>query len=112
MKTTLFITALFAALAAKAQDTQLPRTPDPPAKTEAAPAKEKKKKDKPQACSDLPPDQQPRFKMPSAWQKALDKQRAEIERKTGISMPPPPPPKPLPPCPKPAPAKQGDEGKK
>ena len=115
MKTTLFITALLVACAAKAQDTQPPKPADTPPKTERpAPeplAKEKKKDKKAQACSDVPPGQQVRYKMPAEWQKAIDKQRAEIERKTGIVFPPPPPPKVVPPCP-PVVSKPPEDGKK
>jgi hypothetical protein len=101
MKTSLILlAALTAGLASAQQDnTPQPTKVDPPA--QAGPVKEKKKKDKPQACSDLPPDQQPKFRMPAAWEQALAKQREEIARRTGIVLPPPPPPKPLPPCPHP-----------
>lgn len=106
MKTSLLLIAALAgplAVGAQQDNTQ------PPTQTggapQAAPVKAKKKKDrKPPVCSDLPPDQQVRFKLPPALQQALDRQRAEIERRTGITLPPPPPPKPLPPCPPATPA--------
>lgn len=99
MKTSLILLAALTAGLATAQ--QEPKPADTKTEAQAAPVKEKKKEDKPQACSDLPPDQQPKFRMPAAWEQALAKQREEIARRTGIVLPPPPPPKPLPPCPHP-----------
>lgn len=96
-------------------DTSKAATPDSQAKTGAADTKDKDnpraRPPRAQACSDLPPSQQVRFHLPPAWEQQMARQRAELERKTGIVLPPPPPPKVLPPCP-PKPAKPAEEGKK
>lgn len=119
-KTTLLvIAALTAGLATAQQDTKPDTTkaasPDSSAKPGAPDTKEKDnprtKPPRPQACSDLPPSQQVRFHLPAAMEQQLARQRAELERKTGIVLPPPPPPKVLPPCP-PKAAKPAEEGKK
>jgi hypothetical protein len=114
MKTSLILLAALTATIATAQQDTPPQPTKTGTQSEAPPIKEKKKDKKAPLCSDIPPDQQVRFKMPTAWQQALDRQRAEFEKRTGIVLPPPPPPKPLPPCPPaapvppapPAPAKQ------
>jgi hypothetical protein len=122
MKTSLILlAALTAGLATAQQDSKPPdtstktATPDSQAKTGAPDTKDKDnprtKPPRQQACSDLPPSQQVRFHLPAAMEQQLARQRAELERKTGIVLPPPPPPKVLPPCP-PKPAKPAEEGKK
>jgi hypothetical protein len=94
MKTSLLLlTALLAALTITAQQNPAPEQPQP-AKPDAG-------------CIAAPPKPQPppiRFKLPAKIQQALDKQKAEFERKTGIILPPPPPPgMPKPPVQKPCP---------
>jgi hypothetical protein len=82
-QTLLLFTALAAQLNLGAQDATPPPAPKPDAGCIAAPA---------------PPKAPPiRFKLPPKIQAMLDKQRADIERKTGITLPPPPPPGTLPP---------------
>jgi hypothetical protein len=116
MKTSLILlAALTAGLAVAQQDTKPDApaksgVPDTPAKTDTADKAKKATRPKPAGCSDIPPEQQIRFHMPTVWEQQLARQRAELERKTGIVLPPPPPPKVLPPCPPPAPPK--DAGKK
>ena len=121
MKPILLIAALAAALAANAQETPKTNETQPTPQTrEAVPQPKAKKDRKAPACSDLPPDQQIRFRLPPAWEQEMARKRAEIERKTGIVLPPPPPPKVLPPCPPaqpkpapvPAPANPSPEAKK
>lgn len=116
MKTSLILlAALTAGLATAQQDTKPDApakagAPDTQTKSDTADKAKKATRPKPAACSDIPPEQQIRFHMPTVWEQQLARQRAEIERKTGIVLPPPPPPKVLPPCPPPAPPK--DAGKK
>lgn len=104
LKTSILIAALFASLAARAQEPQkAPETQAPPNTRDAAPRPKEKKDKKAPACSDVPPSQQVRFHLPPAWEQEMARKRAELERKTGIVLPPPPPPKVLPPCPPAAP---------
>jgi hypothetical protein len=109
MKTSLILLAALTAGLATAQQDSKPS--DTSTKTAARDTKEKdnprSKPPRPQACSDLPPSQQVRFHLPAAMEQQLARQRAELERKTGIVLPPPPPPKVLPPCP-PKPAKPAE----
>lgn len=105
MKTTLFITALLVAFAAKAQDTPASRTPEQQTKKDTpaqAEVPKDKKKPKKIACSDIPPEQQIFLRLPPEKEAEWARKRAEFQRKTGIYIPPPKPPKPLPPCPPPA----------
>ncbi|HTR34977.1 MAG TPA: hypothetical protein VMH80_03695 [Bryobacteraceae bacterium] len=116
MKTSLILLAALTAGLATAQQDSKPAAPantgapDTQTNSAATDAKKKPKRPKPAACSDIPPDQQVRFHLPTAWEQQLARQRAELERRTGIVLPPPPPPKVLPPCP--PPAKPADAGKK
>ncbi|MGJ5813597.1 hypothetical protein [Paludibaculum fermentans] len=114
MKTSLILLAALTAGIATAQQDTTPQPTKTDTPAQAAPIKEKKKKEKKVACSDIPPDQQILFRLPPEKEAEWARKRAEFQRKTGIYIPPPKPPKPLPPCPPaapvppaaPAPAKQ------
>jgi len=91
MKQTLLLSlVLLTRLSLQAQDATPPPATAPSAGCNATPA---------------PPKAPPiRFKLPPKIQAMLDKQRADFEKKTGITLPPPPPPGTLPqPKPKPCP---------